>query len=265
MERIEITDLMHWNTAAAVMLALGALASNPAAAQSAGGGTPCSGSADEPCPNLLSLPCEGAPTGGTGGLARLCDCACGTGWWSRTTERAMLFPLRPNWGDTQTQRFNCADQLGVLFSQCGHGFGHLRLRLGEIVQLNLGGYPSVLQLPQTGHRLASQVHILACVGRRLRFLTVHQFARGFEHMGCVFNHVAPRYDFKRRQPSHRHGMFLLNVQETRSPTIHNLALHPPNASNQCTPDLQVFPIAKTLICLNKRDRVNTSCSQGPPQ
>ena len=106
MERIEITDLMHWNTAAAVMLALGALASNPAAAQSAGGGTPCSGSADEPCPNLLSLPCEGAPTGGTGGLARLCDCACGTGWWSRTTERAMLFPLRPTWGDTQTQRFN---------------------------------------------------------------------------------------------------------------------------------------------------------------
>ena len=91
-----------WNrisTQATVVLGLVALAlpaDRAAMAQVMEGGSPCGGSADEPCPNLLETPCgEAGPGGHGGGLARICDCACGGGWWNRTTEKALLFPMRP--------------------------------------------------------------------------------------------------------------------------------------------------------------------------
>lgn len=97
-------------TVALGLLALALPADRAAMAQVMDGGSPCGGSADEPCPNLLEMPCGDAggagPGGHGGGLARICDCACGGGWWNRTTEKALLFPMRPVWGNTQTQSFN---------------------------------------------------------------------------------------------------------------------------------------------------------------
>jgi hypothetical protein len=111
MDGIGIANRMRaYAAVAAVPLAVTVVGSRPAAAQSMDGNSPCGASADAPCPNLLEIPCgngnDAGPGGHGGGLARICDCACGGGWWGRSTEKALLFPMRPVWGTTQTQNFN---------------------------------------------------------------------------------------------------------------------------------------------------------------
>jgi hypothetical protein len=58
---------------------------------------PCAGLVTDPCPMMLERLCGADPTGngGMGGLAAMCDCACGNGWWTRAPISVSLSPGKP--------------------------------------------------------------------------------------------------------------------------------------------------------------------------
>ena len=96
-------------------------------------------------------------------------------------------------------------------------WGHFFLQLGLPVDLVLRGNQAVFEFAEARWVGGLCVEHLArwhgVANLAVARFFVEQFARGVEHLGRVFNHVAPGNDFERDHPRNGHGGTLRVVVE----------------------------------------------------